>query len=310
MAGKGWCYNALGGRRVVAAPILEADAPPSTRAVFDEARASMRAPFTPALFRTLGRWPAYLELVWPQLRPSVETAGFRGSAQYLAAMAREAVDQFYEPVFGPESLRQAGLTDADLAGIAATLEVLHLTNPQALLLAGALTEAIERPRVGGQGRPEPRDLSDEEARIAAYEWRMAEEAELPPAVRALADDVKTILGLPFLTDDFRALARWPAFLEQAWAELRELRVYKLFRQRGRGLYFYARSSSRFLAQPLEANAERLRAAGLTDGDIDGVADALRMFCGVLPNHMMNTAAMQHALGIRPALPPPPGRKPG
>jgi hypothetical protein len=190
------------------------------------------------------------------------------------------------------------------------LEVLHLTNPQTLLIAGALAEALERPAVGGQGRPEPRDLTDEEQRIVSYEWQAPEESELPEPARAIAADIREVLGEPFLTDDFRAMARWPALLEQAWAELRELRVYKLFRQRGRGLYFYARSSSRFLAQPLVANPARMRAAGLSEDDIREIGDVIRMYCGILPNAIMNTAAVQHALGIRPVLPPPPPpRKP-
>jgi hypothetical protein len=228
-------------------------------------------------------------------------------------MAREAIDQFYEPVFSRDSLREAGLSDDDFSQIEGMLEVLHLTNPQALLVAGALSEALERPSVGGEGRPEPRDMTDEEQRILSYDWSALagpDDAGLPPKARAIGDDITDILGLPFLTDDFRAMAHWPALLEQAWAELRELRVYKLFRQRGRGLYFYARSSSRFLAQPLVANPERMQAAGLSDADVGEIGDVLRMFCGILPNAIMNTAAVQHALGIRPVLPPPPPpRKP-
>lgn len=294
---------------MVAVPMLEDEATAELRPLFADVRATMRAPFTPALFRTLARWPAYLQLVWPQLRPGVATAGFRGSALYLSAMAHEATQQFYEPEYGRATLRDDGMTDTGIDELAGALEVLHLTNPQTLLIAAALSEAFERPRVGGQGRPEPRDTTDEEARVLAYVWRMPEEAALPDDVRAMAADIREILRLPFLTDDFRAFARWPVFLKRAWPELRELRVYKLFRQRGRGLYYYSRSSSRFLAEPIEAGPDAMRAAGLDDAECEAVAEVLRMFCGILPNHIMNTAAIQQALGIRPEPPPPPAPRP-
>ncbi|HWO93373.1 MAG TPA: halocarboxylic acid dehydrogenase DehI family protein, partial [Dehalococcoidia bacterium] len=182
----------------IALPLNEVDAAPEARAVFAEAREALRTPFTPGLIRSLAQWPAYLAYVWEQLRPSIETAGFRGSAQYLAAMAREAVDQFYEATYARNTLLDSGLSEFDIETIAGGLEVLHLTNPQCLLIAGALTEALERPRVGGMGRPEPRDISEEERRILAYEWRMLDEGEMSADMRRLAADVREVLGLPFL----------------------------------------------------------------------------------------------------------------
>ena len=294
---------------MVAVPVRDAEVPASVGRLFAEQRDALRLPFTPALFRTLARWPSYLEHVWPQLVPAVETSGFRGSSLYLGAMAREAIDQFYEPGFDPESLTDSGVSDASIPSIVGMLEVLQFANPQSLLLAGALAEGLEKPTVGGMGRPEPRELTELEARVRVYPWRAPEEADLPADLRDTLEDVKTILGLPFLTDDFRAIACWPPLLEQSWAELRELRVYKLFRQRGRALYYYARSSAKFLAQPISVSRERLAEIGLSGDDIHDIGEVLRMFCGILPNHIMNNAAMLLAFGVPPPQPPaPPPRR--
>ena len=40
------------------------------------------------------------------------------------------------------------------------------------------------------------------------------------STRLVFDDVKAVLGLPFLNTDYRALARWPSYFALAWADLR------------------------------------------------------------------------------------------
>ena len=74
-------------------------------------------------------------------------------------------------------------------------------------------------------------------------------------------EVAATLQLAAPPELYRAAARWPRYLDTSWGELQHLSAYPLFRQRGRALYYYARSSSRFLAQPLEASREGLRGAG-------------------------------------------------
>ena len=99
-------------------------------------------------------------------------------------------------------------------------------------------------------------------------------------------------------DLYRAVAVWPGYLEAAWDELQHLVAYPLFRQRGRALYYYARSSSRFLAVPLRANAQALREAGVGE---DAIAEARRAVDRALPalaTMMMHCTAMRLGLGLR------------
>ena len=60
----------------------------------------------------------------------------------------------------------------------------------------------------------------------------------------------------------RAAAVWPGSVAVAWEARQHLAAYPGFRRRGRALYFYARSSARFLSQPLRADAQALAAAGV------------------------------------------------
>ena len=254
--------------------------------------AALRSPFVPEAVAGLGACEGVLEAVWPQLAPSVETTGFLGSALYMADMALDAVEEVYQPALSRETLLGGALTGDDLDCLLEVLDAFHLVQPQLLLLCAALAEAREAPSVGGQGRPAPRESSERERAHLAREIEFASEAAGP------LPEVAELLQLARPPELYRAIAVWPGYLEAAWDELQHLAAYPLFRQRGRALYFYARSSTRFLAQPLRADEGALRAAGVS---AEAIAEARTVVDAALPalaTMMMHCTAMRLGLGIR------------
>ncbi|MFA7248892.1 MAG: halocarboxylic acid dehydrogenase DehI family protein [Dehalococcoidia bacterium] len=263
-----------------------------TEALLAEMRSALRLPFTPEPLAGLAEAEGYLAFVWPQMAVSVETAGFLGSARYMADMALDAVETVYEPVLSPASLREGGLAGTDLEAITGVIDLFHYTQPQLLLLLAALAEAWERDSVGGQGRPDPREPAAREARHLALGVRL-----VAPGVPPLPE-IAAALGVPEAPDLYRAAAAWPRYLDAAWEELQHLVAYPDFRRRGRALYFYARSGARFLARPLRANPTVLREAGLGD---DAIAAARRTLDAAVPTMatmMMHAEAMRLGIGIR------------
>jgi GNAT superfamily N-acetyltransferase len=252
-------------------------------AVLAEVRAALRVPFTPQPFARLAAAGGYLDAVWPRVRPSVEAAGFAGSALYMADMALAAVEEVYEPVGRLKTLREPALE--------AVIDLFHYTQPQMLLVLAALAEAWDRDEVGGHGRAELRTLTDRERRHLATDVRLAaSDSDLLPEITAA-------LALEEPSDLYRAVAEWPRYLEAAWEELQHLVAYPEFRRRGRGLYYYARSGARFLAQPLVANPEALREAGLTEAALTEAKAALDAALPTLATMMMHVEAMRLGLGI-------------
>ncbi len=254
--------------------------------------AALRAPFTPDFVSRLAEAGAYLDAVWPQLAPSVDTAGFLGSALYMADMALDAVEEVYdEPELTRDSLVAGGLSTAELRQVEAVLDVFHWVQPQQLLMCAALAEAWERPRVGGQGRPDPRATSEREAR------HLATRIEFAPPESGLLPEIADLLQLAAPPELYRAVAMWPRYLEPVWEELQHLAAYPDFRRRGRALYYYARSSSRFLAQPIEASRDALAARGLSEDDLTRVQVTLDAALPALATMMMHCCAMRVGLGI-------------
>ena len=252
---------------------------------------AFRSPVAPELFELLRAGaPSYLAHVWPVLATSIDTAGFLGSALYMADMALDACEEVYEPVLSRQGFVDAGVTSDQLHSVEAVLDVFHYLEPQALLAGAALAEAFERPSVGGQGRPDPREPREREQRHRATAVPLAE-----PGASVLPE-VAELLQVSEAPALYRAVASWPGYLEAAWEELQHLGAYPDFRRRGRGLYYYARSGSRFLAEPLEANAEALRASGISDAEIEVARGIVDGAVPTLATMMMHCTAMRLAFG--------------
>ena len=252
---------------------------------------AFRSPVAPELFDSLRRdAPTYLAHVWPVLATSINTAGFLGSALYMADMALDACEAVYEPVLSREGFVEAGVGLEELSAVEAVLDVFHYLQPQALLAGAALAEAFERPSVGGQGRPDPRELREREQRHLTTAVSLAE-----PGASVLPEVVE-LLQVSEAPALYRAVASCPSYLEAAWEELQHLGAYPDFRRRGRGLYYYARSGSRFLAEPLEANGEALRASGVSEAEIELARAIVDGAVPTLATMMMHCTAMRLGLG--------------
>ena len=256
--------------------------------------AALGSPFAPSPVRRLAAAGGFLDAVWPQLAPSIATAGFLGSALYMADMALDAAEEVYdEPELSRESLLRSGALSGDeLERLLAVLDVFHWLHPQLLLLLAALAEARDAPSVGGEGRPEPREAS---ARERAH---LATAVALAPPGAAPLPEVARELGLDEPPDLYRAAAVWPGYLAAAWDELQHLAAYPLFRRRGRALYFYARSASRHLAAPLRADDAALRAAGVRPADLAEARAIVERELLAAATMTMHCTAMRLALGQR------------
>ena len=253
---------------------------------------ALGSPFVPGVLAELGAAPGYLACVWPQLEPSVGTQGFLNSALYMADMASDGIEESYEPGLSRDALLAGGLGASDLERLLAVLDVFQWLQPQLLLLLGALAESREAPTVGGQGRPEPRESS---GRARAH---LATEVSLAPPSEPLLVEVARTLGLAAPPELYRAAGRWPRYLAPAWEELQHLAAYPDIRRRGRALYFYARSSTRFLAHPLRASEEELHARGVPPAARERARGAIDASLPALATMMMHLAAMRWALGVR------------
>ena len=118
--------------------------------VAEDVRVALRAPVVPSpIARLVEVAPGYLDVVWPRVASSVDTTGFLGSALYLADMALTEVEAVYEPVMTREALREASVSDDEVASLLGVVDYYHYGRPQLLL---HLRPATERDVLGSKYR--------------------------------------------------------------------------------------------------------------------------------------------------------------
>jgi hypothetical protein len=171
------------------------------------------------------------------------------------------------------------------------LDVFHYVQPQSLLLCAALAEAWTRPQVGGQGRAEPRVTTDRESAHLGTAVKFASPGTPP------LPQVAEALQVQYAPELYCAVGGWPAYAELAWADLQHLVVYPPLRRRARALYYYARSSSRFLASPLQASRDALLARGVSADVLDATHDAIEAALPLTATMIVHCSAMRVGLGI-------------
>ena len=113
---------------------------------------------------------------------------------------------------------------------------------------------------------------------------------------AVYEDIKTVLGLPFVNTDYRALARWPSYWRAAWADMRPIlvasdtdRICEDLHQRCIGL---VRNS---LPNPTGLTSDALIKAAKQDAPLDEIIAMCRLFQWLLPGLVTNVAYLRAQL---------------
>ena len=114
--------------------------------------------------------------------------------------------------------------------------------------------------------------------------------------RAVYEDIKNILQLPFVNTDYRAFARWSSYFALAWKDLREKAhspdheiICQACHDRVANLV------ATDLPNPGDLSSIALRRAAKTDASLDEVIQVCRLFQWLLPGLITNVAYFRHQL---------------
>jgi hypothetical protein len=178
---------------------------------------ALRLPKAPALLEELAAERA-LTPCWSALAPLIELRAFEEAADDLRARAAQIAVELGCPLIESQ-LEWAGYDLDEIDEIRSVVDLFHYQDAKLLLFASVLGQALE---VGcGGGRGSGRALMRIPAGVP----------EEMPALELVPEDVDGVLGDCFreirehagvgrVADDFRALGRWPRYLQLAWGDAR------------------------------------------------------------------------------------------
>src|SRR5438067_7214958 len=186
--------------------------------IYELVTRKMRIGRVPLIFKALAAEKALVPC-WQALRPAIRVRAFEEAADDLRVKAATFAVDLGCPLIETQ-LEWAGYDVDEIDEIRGQVDIFHYADAKLLMAVCVLAEALSG-GVGGVARG-PRG----EQRVPRGVPHDMDPIELVPeaANGTLAKVFRSIrmhLGLGLVPDDFRALGRWPKYLDIDWADARK-----------------------------------------------------------------------------------------
>jgi hypothetical protein len=152
---------------------------------------------------------------------------------------------------------------------------------------------------------EGHELTPKDASFSLFQGRHAPDVKVPfvlmeahhaeEPIRALYEDIKEQLRLPFVNTDYRALARWPTYFTSAWHALRPLVQTPEYERAVAEIHDLLVELSAKLPNPNGLTSAALRQAAIDDGSPDDIRRTVELFQWLLPGLILNVACFRAQL---------------
>jgi len=117
---------------------------PRLRRVFDQVIGVLERPVVPSLYRTLARWPDYLESVWEPLTDATAVAGYREAAPVLVEAASRGCREWPLAFAFDRATAARSLDDAAVASVASILSRFRRAMPETMFEIARLLRDLDR----------------------------------------------------------------------------------------------------------------------------------------------------------------------
>lgn len=187
---------------------------------YAEMKESLQVPWMGVITMAYAHYPAFFRELWRGLKPLVESRPFIDEAKALQALVEERAAGLSPPPIS-ERLDRLGYGDREIKAIHETNEVFSHGNHLYALIATIARLLMEGGDMGGAAETPPA-FDGRHAPDVSVPFVLMEPHHADAPTRESFDDVKKVLGLPFVNTDYRAFARWPSYWAAAWGDLREV----------------------------------------------------------------------------------------
>lgn len=253
--------------------------------LYGDIRDTLRLPWTPTLFQALAVWPDYLELAWTTIKRAVATDEFRSDAFSMREIAESNMQKHHAIKRTLSDADSAGLSREALDEVRGVLHAFRYGNPKLDIIAQALWCSLRGQPVGNPAPSNRADWTNEEKYLSSLALEPVEEVD--ERTVGLFADIKSVLNAPFIDDDYRALARWPSFLEMAWLDLKPNLAQEWYIKGASEIRGLSRSLAMNLTTEIGLDWRRLASAGITQEDQKDIDRILESFAQSLPRSILN-----------------------
>jgi hypothetical protein len=260
-----------------------------TRAILDEINEALGIPHVNLVFLAYAAHPRFLEMQWRVAKPLLQTQQFFSLAERLRAEAYTRMHNYFSIPDLCARMSDLSFSAGARHELTDVVELFHYNNAPLLLLMAAQMQGFDK-AIAGRGE-------SAEAGHPVFKEKpvLVEEENAPAPTRKIYDDMKRTTGIPVVNTDYRALARWPDFLQHYWAVLKGLVQSPLYKETCQAIRISALGLAQELPQPFELTVAQLQDAGLDDAEVEAVVRITELFLKVLSAQVLNIAVAKIGL---------------
>ncbi len=260
--------------------------------VYERTKKGFDVPWMGVVAMAFAHYPRFYDTLWTALDPLLASQSFAEACRDLRQCAEGEALSLQPAASGliPQ-LQGIGYTPHEIDEIRGCIEVFAAGNMPYVLMATLARALLEGHEWSGGAPLRPVDAPSR----GQPKPPLMEAHHADPATRALYDDIKEVLGLPFVNTDYRALARWPSYAAQAWAGLRPIVRRQDYSRSVEHVHQRAVALSLNLPNPSGATSAALQDAAEQDASLAEVLDVVRLFQWLLPGLITNVAILERQI---------------
>ena len=260
---------------------------------YEDTKQVLQVPWMGVVTMAYTHYPTFFDELWRGVKPLCKSRPFVEAFMNLRDYVESQTAEL-NPSSIVERITTEGYAPREIDAIRQVNTVFSHGNQLYLLIATIARHLLEIGDMGGSGDAEPfkgRHAPDTTVPFMLMEYHHADEP-----TRAVYDDIKATLKLPFVNTDYRAFARWPSYFALAWNDLRGKVGKTLHEDITQACHDRAaKLAANELPNPGNLSSKALRQAAEADASLDEIIRVCQLFQWLIPGLIVNVAYFRHQL---------------
>jgi len=260
---------------------------------YEDTRRVLQVPWMGVVTMAYSHYPNFFGELWRGLKPLCESRAFVEAFLELREFVEAETAQL-QPKPLVQALTDLGYAPREIDNIREMNTVFSHGNQPYVIIAAIVRHLLEVGDMGDKTAAEP--YAERHAPDVQVPFLLMEAHHADEPTRAVYEDIKQRLKLPFVNTDYRAFARWPSYFALAWSDLRGSVVTEAHEAVCQACHDrVAKLAAEELPNPGSLSADKLRRAAEADASLEEVINMCRLFQWLLPGLITNVAFLRHQL---------------
>ena len=263
---------------------------------YREMKQVFQVPWMGVVTMAFSHYPHFFKTLWDGTRDLCASQPYIAACMENRSFAEAQVANLFPTPLQPK-LMKLGYAPREIDDIRQMIEVFSHGNQPYLIMATLARYLLEGGEMSGPATPDAAPVfAGRHAPDYTVPFVLMETHHADAETCLVYDDIKTVLGLPFVNTDYRALARWPSYWQVAWADLRPrlvaLKTDQICDEIHRRCFALVQDS---LPNPNGLTSDALIKAAKQDAPLDEIIAMCRLFQWLLPGLVTNVAYLRAQL---------------